>query len=143
VKSLNRETLGTDRDAPRHLHRWLVRALQVDGSSFDSANEAERALTEWPDRASEDQPRPREVTAAPVPPVTPIIARPLDVKRDDVKPAIPPPVVPEPTLSQTPAFGSRRVSARASGRVSGRRTRAPPGRRPSGTQTEACAATCR
>ena len=102
VKSLNRETLGTDRDAPRHLHRWLVRALQVDGSSFDSANEAERALTEWPDRASEDHP-PREVAAAPVPPVTPIIARPPDVKLD-VQPEIPPPVVPAPTLSQAPAF---------------------------------------
>ena len=102
VKSLERQTLGPDRDAPRHLHSWLVRALQVDGSSFDSANEAERALTEWPERASEDD-LPREVAAAPVPPVKSITARPPDIKLD-VKPGIPTPVVPEPTPSQTLAF---------------------------------------
>ena len=50
VGRLNHQSLGQGQETPRYLQHWLVRALQVDGASFESANDAERALTEWPDR---------------------------------------------------------------------------------------------
>jgi hypothetical protein len=88
VGLLNRQPLENGRETPRYLHHWLARALQVDGSSFESANDAERALTDWPERelASEDH-LPREV---PVPPVAakPISPRPIVAK---VLPPEPPP----------------------------------------------------
>ena len=48
VGRLSHQSPAQGHDTPRYLQHWLVRALQVDGSSFESANDAERALTEWP-----------------------------------------------------------------------------------------------
>jgi hypothetical protein len=48
VGLLNRQSLDRGRETPRYLFKWLVRALQVDGSSFESASDAERALRDWP-----------------------------------------------------------------------------------------------
>jgi hypothetical protein len=49
VSWLSRQSLGKGHDAPVHLRRWLGRALDVEGRPFASANDAELALTEWPE----------------------------------------------------------------------------------------------
>jgi hypothetical protein len=100
VGLLNRQSLGNGRETPRYLHRWLVRALQMDGSSFESANDAERALTDWPEseRAAED-PLPRELPtsrleARPAVPRTMAANVPVPEAPRPAPPAAPKPVVP-------------------------------------------------
>ena len=69
VSRLSRQSLGNGRDAPVYLRRWLGRALDVEGTPFASANDAERALTEWPEsELPSDDPFPREVVAPTIDP---------------------------------------------------------------------------
>jgi serine/threonine-protein kinase len=47
---------GSGRKTPAHLEDWLVRALQLSPSPFDSAHDAARALADWPDHELESEP---------------------------------------------------------------------------------------
>jgi hypothetical protein len=150
VGLLNRPSLGNGRETPRYLHQWLVRALQVDGSSFESANDAERALTDWPERelASEHQ-LPREVAAPPVvvqpispkpvvakvaPPGPPAIARPAPkpepppVNGFSTQPVPAPEFLPEPPA---PPFPAEEPEPLPGGSLLGLRPSAPPSARAS------------
>ena len=140
VGLLNRQSPGNGRETPRYLHQWLVRALQVDGSSFESANDAERALTDWPERelVSEDQ-LPRE---APVPAsleARPLVPRPIVVKVPaEPRPSPPPaprpdvPVAPVPTdPAPAPAFHREEPESLPVGSLLGLRpSPQPPGASP-------------
>jgi hypothetical protein len=64
VSQLSHQPPGHGRNAPPYLKRWLGRALDVEGTPFVSANDAERALNDWPElELAVDEPFPREVAA--------------------------------------------------------------------------------
>ena len=47
---IDRQSAAAGGNAPSHLQDWLLRALQLDRSAFESASDAHRALGDWPDR---------------------------------------------------------------------------------------------
>jgi hypothetical protein len=92
VSRLNSRTADSPCEAPAFLSQWLRRALDVEGTPFVSANDAERGLMDWPDRELPADPVRAEIEA--------------DLSEQTVPADVPPPGVSDPIVIGT--FPARR-----------------------------------